>query len=392
MPTHTTTKLIEHHGISLWARRDGDPARPCVLLVAGANASHLMWPDEFSDLLVSRGFSVIRYDHRDTGQSSKLDFDTHPYALADLANDMIAVLDGFGVRKAHVVGMSMGGTLVQLALLDHPERLLSATIMLTAALDVDFAGNIARAYTGEPVPQGLPLPHRAVLDQLSLRNAPVDSLAQALQRRVSEWVALSGPLARLKPEEFRTWEARAIAHAGNLLQPVNHARAQPVPLQRGAELSGVRVPVLVIQGGQDPLNPPPHGRHIAALIPASTLVEIPELGHSLPSSLHQRVADCIVAHLLQHGVQDPSEFRAEPQQEPAMPDISTEALIVSIQAVANEIDILREALATGDAEPEDAETLETWQRAAENLAQAYKQVLKITPGLPPYEELVNGPE
>ncbi len=75
-----------------------------------------------------------------------------------------------------------------------------------------------------------------------------------------------------------------------------------------------------------------------------------------------------------------------------MPDISTEALIVSIQAVANEIDILREALATGDAEPEDAETLETWQRAAENLAQAYKQVLKTASGLPPYEELVNGPE
>ncbi len=290
-------KYIQGNGVNLWARCDGDPGQPCIILIAGANASHLMWPDEFCDLLVSKGFFVIRYDHRDTGKSSKFDFASHPYTLADLSDDVIAVLDGFQVQHAHVVGLSMGGSLAQVAILDHPERFLSATIMLTAALDVDFAGNISRAYTGEPEPHGLPLPKQEVLNQLSQRNTPSESREAELERRVSEWVMLSGALATPNPDEFRQWESRAIAHAGTFQQPGNHALAKPVPLQRGAELSQVKVPTLVIQGGQDPLNPPPHGRHIAELIPSARLLEIPELGHSLPSSLHQKIAESIVDHI-----------------------------------------------------------------------------------------------
>ncbi|MFZ5531575.1 MAG: alpha/beta fold hydrolase [Pseudomonadota bacterium] len=289
-------KIIASGNARLWARRDGDPAHPCILLVAGANASHLMWPQEFCDLLVDAGFCVLRHDHRDTGQSSTFDFAQAPYSLQDLAEDLIAVLDGFGVARAHAVGLSMGGTLVQVAALDHPDRLLSATVMLTAALDVDFAGNINRAYTGEPNPMGLPSPRREVLDVLARRREKAASREEELAKRTTEWLALSGPRARVNPAEFREWEARAIDHAGTLAQPVNHALAAPIPLARGQELACVRVPFLVIQGGQDPLNPPPHGRHIAGLIPTATYVEIPELGHSLPGSLHAVIAREIVAH------------------------------------------------------------------------------------------------
>lgn len=294
-------KYIQGEGVTLWARCDGDSSHPCIILVAGANASHLMWPDEFCNLLISNKFFVIRYDHRDTGKSSKFDFAYNPYTLTDLAGDIIAVLDGFQVKRAHVVGLSMGGSLVQAVILDHPERFLSATIMLTAALDVDFPGNISRVYTGEPEPNGLPLPMREALDQLGQRGTPAESLEQELGRRVSEWMALSGALATVDPEEFRTWESRAIIHAGTFRQPVNHAFAKPIPLQRGAELSKVTLPVLVIQGGQDPLNPPPHGHHIAELIPSAKLLEIPELGHSLPSSLHHKIVEVIVGHITHGG-------------------------------------------------------------------------------------------
>jgi pimeloyl-ACP methyl ester carboxylesterase len=76
---------------------------------------------------------VIRYDHRDTGRST-WSFDTHPYAVRDLATDAVAVLDALGIDRAHAVGMSMGGTLVQLLLLNHPYRLRSATVFATSAL------------------------------------------------------------------------------------------------------------------------------------------------------------------------------------------------------------------------------------------------------------------
>jgi pimeloyl-ACP methyl ester carboxylesterase len=291
-------KIVATKGAELWATRDGNPQAPCIILIAGANASHLMWPQEFCDLLVEKGFSVIRYDHRDTGKSSKVDFSQNPYTLHDLAEDIVAVMDGFEVKKAHAVGLSMGGTLVQVAALDHPDRFLSATVMLTAALDVDFAGSIDRAYTREPNPLGLPSPRREVLDVLANRAVATGTLDEELEKRTTEWLALSGDKAIVIPEEFHDWEARAIDHAGTLVQPMNHALAAPIPIARAKELAGIRIPFLVIQGSQDPLNPPPHGRHIAELIPSSKFVEITELGHSLPSSLHSVIVKTISAHAM----------------------------------------------------------------------------------------------
>ncbi|MBN2145133.1 MAG: alpha/beta hydrolase [Candidatus Aureabacteria bacterium] len=290
-------KTVRSKDAHLWAIRDGNQDSPCIILVAGANASHLMWPQEFADLLVDRGFCVLRYDHRDTGKSSKFDISRCPYTLQDLSEDILAVLDGFEVKRTHAVGLSMGGTLVQAAVLDHPSRFLSATVMLTAALDVDFTGNISRAYTGEPNPLGLPSPERKVLDVLAKRMDEAKTLDDELEKRTTEWLALSGNKAEVKPEEFRNWEARAIAHAGSMAQPKNHALIAPIPLVRGKELSTIQIPFLVIQGGQDPLNPPPHGKHLAQLIPSSTYVEIQELGHSLPSSLHAVIAEKICAHI-----------------------------------------------------------------------------------------------
>lgn len=290
------TRTIKSSSLTLWARLDGNPNDPPVLLIAGANASHLMWPDEFVSLLTGRGYCVIRYDHRDTGRSTAADFEKEPYTVEDLGDDAIHILDGFGFAKAHVVGLSLGGTIVQVLLIDHSSRLISAVIMMTAALDVDFVGNIGRAYSGEPEPQGLPLPNKEVLDQLSRRSRVVTSDDEELDRRTQEWVALSGKQARVDPSEFREWERRSILHTGHRDQPSNHARAAPVSIDRGSELSRVTTPTLVIQGGQDPLNPPPHGQHIADLILGARLREITSLGHSLPSSQHGVIVDALVEH------------------------------------------------------------------------------------------------
>ena len=75
-----------------------------------------------------------------------------------------------------------------------------------------------------------------------------------------------------------------------------HAFAAPFPVSRGKELRGVTTPTLIIQGMLDPLNPPPHGRHLAELIPGARLVEIGDMGHALPTAVHRRIADLILAH------------------------------------------------------------------------------------------------
>jgi pimeloyl-ACP methyl ester carboxylesterase len=101
-------------GYRLWVEMTGDPERPALLPVMGANASGLGWPDELVELL-SGGHFVVRYDHRDTGRSTHA-FHERPYPIRALADDAIAVLGALRIARAHVVGMSLGGTLVQLLL------------------------------------------------------------------------------------------------------------------------------------------------------------------------------------------------------------------------------------------------------------------------------------
>jgi pimeloyl-ACP methyl ester carboxylesterase len=290
-------RVIPSGDVRIWAEDIGSPDGQPLLLVMGANASSEIWPDEFVALLAGGGCRVIRYDHRDTGRSTCRDFGAHPYSVADLAGDALAVLDGFDLAGAHVVGLSMGGTIGQLLALDHRERLRSLTLMLTAALDVDFVGNIRRAMSGEPSPDGLPVPDRHVLEVLFRRAEPVAGREAELDRRVAEWRALSGPALPFDAAGFRRWEERAMAHAGTHVQSSIHGLATPVPTSRGAELGGVTTPTLVIQGELDPLNPPPHGRHLAELIPGARLAEVPGLGHALPGAVHRTIAGLVLEHV-----------------------------------------------------------------------------------------------
>ena len=269
-------------GIRLWADVTGYPDASPLLLVMGANAAGLAWPDELVARLAER-HRVIRYDHRDTGRSTRA-FADRPYPITQLADDAVAVLDGFGAGRAHVVGMSLGGILAQLLLLDAPERLRSATLFCTGAL----------AVPGAPEPPG---PTPEVLELWQHLGEPRDRAAE-VAFNVEHWRLLSGA-ARGGPfeeAEFRALEERIRDHAGHDEPTVAHALADPSNLARGHELARVRTPTLVIDAPLDPVFPPPNAPHLAALIPAARLVTIPRMGHALPSALIPALADAILAH------------------------------------------------------------------------------------------------
>jgi len=73
-----------------------------------------------------------------------------------------------------------------------------------------------------------------------------------------------------------------------------------------------------------------------------------------------------------------------------MPDISNQALVISIQAVASEIRALREAIASGEVAPEEYQFLEDYLYAAEDLERAYQIAARTVLNLPPYDTLVGG--
>src|SRR6201984_1574270 len=120
--------------VRLWTQRFGDPDDPAVLLIMGTSAQGIGWPDELIDVLVAGGRQVIRYDHRDTGRSTCVDFAARPYALADMAADAVAALDGHHVPAAHVAGVSLGGAITQWLAVHRPGRVLSLTVIMSGPL------------------------------------------------------------------------------------------------------------------------------------------------------------------------------------------------------------------------------------------------------------------
>jgi len=144
-----------HNGdVDLYYETFGDPSDPALLLVNGLGSQCINYAAEWCEKFAAQGFFVIRFDNRDVGLSTKFDdvradlvavmrakkegrVPEVPYTVHDMANDAIAVLDAVGVDRAHVVGLSMGGMIVQTMAIDHPERLLSMTSMMSTTGDPD---------------------------------------------------------------------------------------------------------------------------------------------------------------------------------------------------------------------------------------------------------------
>ncbi|MFF8194558.1 alpha/beta fold hydrolase [Streptomyces bobili] len=278
-------------GIRLWVDERGPADAPPLLLIMGAQASGVGWPDPFVDLLAAH-HRVIRYDHRDTGRSTWA-FDEHPYPITVLAADAVTVLDALGADRAHVVGLSLGGMLAQLLLADHPDRLHTATLVGTQALS-------ATPYVrpdGVAVPvEELPGIDPRVLE-LWARPVPPDlELEAELDRRVEHWRLLSGDVLPFDAGYTRALERGIIEHTGHHRTNTAHGRADVSGMDRTRRLARNEVSTLVISAPAEPVFPPPHPQHLAQVIRGARLVEIPGMGHALPPAVHAPLAAAILEH------------------------------------------------------------------------------------------------
>ncbi|MFD1829465.1 MULTISPECIES: alpha/beta fold hydrolase [Streptomyces] len=273
-------------GYRLWVETTGGEGLPPLLLVMGAGASGIAWPGELVARL-ARHHRVIRYDHRDTGRSTRA-FHERPYAIRDLAGDAVAVLDALSIERAHVAGMSLGGYLVQLLLLDHPGRLLSAALWGTSVLG-----------GARPDPEirdeDLPGPDPRVLAMWEQMGQERDQEAE-LRWRVEHWRILNGGVLPFDTGEFEDLERRVAAHSGGWTASLAHALADRSGMERGGELARVTVPTLVIDAPEDPITPPPHAARLARAVPSARLVTIPGLGHALSRATVSPLADALIAH------------------------------------------------------------------------------------------------
>ncbi|HLH29433.1 MAG TPA: alpha/beta hydrolase, partial [Acidimicrobiales bacterium] len=122
--------------VQIFYEQFGLPGRPVLLLINGLGSQCINYAAEWCERFAAEGYLVVRFDNRDVGLSTKLEGVT--YRLADMAADAVAVLDAVGARRAHVLGCSMGGMIVQRLAIDHPDRLLSMTSVMSRTGEAGF--------------------------------------------------------------------------------------------------------------------------------------------------------------------------------------------------------------------------------------------------------------
>ncbi len=256
-------------GTTLAVETRGRDDEPVLLLIAGAGWSRDWWDDELCDRFVAAGLRVVRYDHRDTGESTHWPPGAPGYTGADLAADALAVLDALGVRRAHLAGLSMGGGIAQELALTVPERVASLTLIATTPVD---------PRVGE-----LPgiTPELAALFADGAPEPDHSSPAAAVESLVEGERPFAGPDA-FDEARVRAIARRVVARSRDLAASANHytvlgGHSGPDDL---SVLAGV--PALVVHGGADPVFPAEHGRALAAAIPGARLLEIAGMGHQLP--------------------------------------------------------------------------------------------------------------
>jgi pimeloyl-ACP methyl ester carboxylesterase len=291
---------IRATGVELYYEAFGSRMDPAALLVMGNSAPGLVWPDEFCAMLAASGLYAIRFDARDTGLSTYVDFNQAPYTLDDLVEDAFALLDGIGVSRPHVIGLSQGGVIGYRMAIKRPQRLLSLAVMMSSAdlrpKNDAFAGSDARE--GElPRPSPDYVPKVVALNA----NAPT-TISEVAERFVENFRLAAGPRS---PFDEGAWQAlgRAFAElplsrndglSPTLANNSNHALAQKrTPALTPDELASIKLPVLVIQGSDDPIFPVEHARWAASVIPGARLHVIDAMGHALDPAFFNSIVGAL---------------------------------------------------------------------------------------------------
>jgi len=291
---------IRANGIEIEYEEMGSKNDPLMLLVSGFSSQMITWPDSLRRGLADAGRRVVVFDNRDIGLSTEFASKTAPsprdivkgiaageamhekvpYLLNDMAADAAALIGELGADKADILGVSMGGMIVQLMALNHPERVRTLIPVMTTS--------------GDPS-----LPPATPEATAALTAVPEERTPEAIAE-----LAVKGRAAYGSHPDVRTPDAeireRAIAAMQRSDRPEGVARqyaailAQPRWHDRLAELA---VPTLVLHGDMDTLIRPAAGEDIARRVPGAEIEIIEKWGHDLPDAMMPVLLNRIVPFL-----------------------------------------------------------------------------------------------
>ncbi len=281
------------NGVEIEVDVQGPEQGEPLLLIMGLGMQLIGWPDELVQMLVARGFRVIRYDNRDVGLSQGFDKlgipnvvaaalrhrlrlpVRAPYQLADMAADALGVLDALGIARAHICGASMGGMIAQHIAAKHPLRVKSLTLIMTSS----GARN---------------LPQARLAAQRALLSRPQAGDPNAYMAHMAKVLGVIGspdypPDPQRLQQRLHASYTRAYRPAGTTRQLV----AVLADGDRSPLLSHITASTRVIHGAVDPLVPVDAAHDLVRKIAGAEADIVPGMGHDMPLPLLGRVAEGI---------------------------------------------------------------------------------------------------
>lgn len=259
MPIFKTPRAQIHY------RFDGPETGPVLVLSTVVGTSLGMWDSVVPEL--ARYLRVLRYDYRGHGGSPPV---SGPYGIDALGQDVLDLLDGFGIARASLCGISLGG-MVTLWLAAHaPDRVDRIVPACTAAV---FHGGAA----------------------LRERAAAVraQGIAPVLGPLAGRW--FTPGFRQAHPDEV----ARIIAQIG-AASPESYAVTCEIVagLDLRADLPRITAPTLVIAGREDIGATPADALAIAELIPGAAVTVLAGAAHIASVEQPQRFAAAVLDHVL----------------------------------------------------------------------------------------------
>ncbi len=237
-----------------------------VLLLGGSLGATLrMWDPQAAGL--SDRVRVVPFDHRGHGGSP---VPPGPYTIAEMGEDVVALLDTLGVQRASYAGLSIGGMVGQWLAVNHPERVENLILIATSAY----------------APPADDWRDRATLVR---ESGSAEVVADTIVARwfTPDWAAAHPEVVRAHREMIASSPVEGYAGCCEAI----------AALDLRAQLSRITAPTLVISGAQDPSLPPEHQRLIAEAIPGARL-EVVEHAYHLPNVEHPEAVNDLIASAL----------------------------------------------------------------------------------------------
>jgi pimeloyl-ACP methyl ester carboxylesterase len=275
---------VDANGVTLGIESFGDEDAPLVLLAGGTTM--LSWPGALCERLAAAGRRVVRYDLRDSGESTTANLKALAYTLRDLATDAAALAHALGGGPAHLAGIGVSGMVAQVAALDHPGAFSALTLAGT------------RSVAPGPPDDDLPDHDQATMRRLFAQPMPDWTDREA----VANFAAARAEILGDDPVAARSMAARIWDRTPGTAPPVQMANQMSTVFSKlnckprwRERLPEIEVPTLVVHGRRDPFFPVGNGEAIAREIPGARLLVLEEAATAIPDAAAGEVAEAMLA-------------------------------------------------------------------------------------------------